>query len=78
MDGDGMSKVTFELPVSPPELWMLWRPGSGDTSPGWVVAIDDPPGGENYLVCLSRKDAEAAALHQNEQYETCCVIVRVK
>lgn len=47
-----MSTTTsVKLPEIPGELWMLWKIGmtyGDDFEPGWCVAYDDPPGGENY------------------------------
>jgi hypothetical protein len=56
----------------PKEIWMLW---TGNT---WVLAIDDPRGGENFLACISEADAIACATHQNDTYNINCFPVRVK
>ncbi len=60
-----MSTTTsVKLPEIPGELWMLWKIGTtdgDDFDPGWCVAYDDPPGGDNYLVCFSEADANVSA-----------------
>lgn len=61
-------------PKIPPSLWMLWSSLTND----WVVPIDAPNGGENYIVCTSLKDARAAAKHQNDTYQLRCKPVQVK
>lgn len=63
-----------KVPAIPAELWMLLH----NNGMGWVVANDDPPDGENYLVCLSAADALAAADHQASTYDIDCRPVRVK
>jgi hypothetical protein len=65
---------TLKRPSIPARLWMLW---SGADS-CWICAVDDPPGGENYLVCLSLKDAIAAAKYQFNTYAIESTPVRVK
>ena len=70
-----------KLPEIPGELWMLWKIGTTDGGvfdPVWCVAYDDPPGGDNYLVCFSEADAIAAAAHQADTYDILCRPVRVK
>ena len=72
---------SVKLPEIPGELWMLWKTGTtdgDDFDPGWCVAYDDPPGGDNYLVCFSEVDAIAAAAHQADTYDILCRPVRVK
>jgi hypothetical protein len=64
------------IPPPPAELWMLWAEGEGENR--WVIAMDDPAKGENYLVCFSEADAQAAADHQNAMYSLNCFPVRVK
>jgi len=65
----------------PEELWMLWRvekPKPDQQNAGWALPCDDPPGCENFLVCLSFGDAQAAAKYQLDNYGIECVPVRVK
>jgi hypothetical protein len=70
MDNEG---TPIEAPATlPPELWMLWR------GEGWVVSLDDAPGGETYLVATSEREARIAAEYQNDMYELNCIPVRVK
>ena len=77
-----MSTTTsVKLPEIPGELWMLWKIGTtdgGDFDPGWCVAYDDPPDGDNYLVCTSEADAIASADHQMISFGIICRPVRVK
>jgi hypothetical protein len=75
-----MTTTTTETPTAPAELWMLWHPGDDElkSGPGWCKAIDNPRGGENFLVCLSEADAIAAAKHQAETFFIDCTPVRVK
>lgn len=62
----------LSMPTIPAELWMLWS-GSG-----WVLSIDDAPGGETHLVAFSEQEAIAAAEHQKALYVDDCIAVRVK
>jgi len=67
------TQAEAKTPAIPDELWML---ALDDGS--WAVPVDDLPGGENYLVCLSEADAIAAAQHQEAVYDIICRPVRVK
>ena len=72
---------SVKLPEIPGELWMLWLIGTtdgDDFDPGWCVACDDPPDGDNYLVCTSEADAIASAAHQMISFGIICRPVRVK
>ena len=67
-----LNDVPTRKPEIPAELWMLWE-GSG-----WVVSVDEAPGGPTYLVAFSEADADSAAAHQEETFGVECVPVRVK
>lgn len=56
------------------ELWMLWS----DVNKAWVVSLDDAPGGESFLCCLTESEAQMAADYQNGNYELSCRAVRIK
>jgi hypothetical protein len=51
-----------KIPEIPAELWMLW------TGHGWLVSVDEPPGGATYLIALSEAEAIAASQHQRQMY----------
>jgi len=57
----------------PERLWMF----RGTTSGDWVLAVDDPPGGEVFLAALTWPDAVATVHLQLDLYEIECEAVQV-
>ena len=53
---------------------MLWIPKTYH----WLRAVDDPPHCDNFLVFLSKQDAEMGVIHQWNTYEIESIPVRVK
>ena len=78
-DIDPAPAPVLPAPPIPAELWALWIDVPAHKHGGYyVVSIDDAPHGETILASLTEREAEFAAMHQNENYNLDCRPVRIK